>query len=197
MRPLPLSFYERPCLEVARDLLGKVLVRRVGRTLLAAELVEVEAYLGDEDAASHAYRRRTPRNEIMYGRGGACYVYLSYGMCFCMNVVTGSEGTAQAVLLRAARPIEGLQSMRKNRGLAADAKLTQLCSGPGKLAQAFGVDLRFYGTRFDSPDWMITDEGFETQPVEFTAGPRIGISKAKEFPYRFCVKNSPWLSRKA
>ncbi len=128
---LPDSFYLQDAVTVGRSLLGKGLLHRVeGRDLLV-ELVEVEAYLGDEDPASHAYRRRTPRNRLMFERGGACYVYLSYGMNFCMNVVTGPEELGQAVLLRAGAPIEGEDPMRKNRGLTATADRRKIASSKG------------------------------------------------------------------
>lgn len=196
-KPLLDSFFLQPCLDVARSLLGKGLVRIFRGDRLVVEITEVEAYLGDEDPASHAYRKRTPRNAVMFERGGACYVYLSYGMNFCMNVVAGPEGVGQAVLLRAARPIAGLETMRQNRGLPEDAKPRDLCSGPGKLARALAIDKSHYGHRFNGPDLHLVDLGIRYLPEEITAGPRIGISQAKELPYRFCVKGSPWLSRKA
>jgi DNA-3-methyladenine glycosylase len=195
--PLPDSFYLRPCLVVARDLLGKVLVCRQNGTTLKVQLTEVEAYLGDDDPASHAYRKVTPRNAAMYERGGTCYVYLSYGMNFCMNVVSGPEGVGHAILLRAAEPLVGVQAMRVNRGLPEDFDPRQLCSGPGKLAKALGVDLSYYGRRYDTPDFKIVDTGVRYTRSQIVAGPRIGISKAKDFPFRLSVKGSRWLSRKA
>ncbi len=194
--PLPDTFYQQDCLTVARSLLGKGLFHRVRGKTLGVEIVEVEAYLGDEDPASHAYRRRTPRNRIMFERGGACYVYLSYGMNFCMNVVTGPEDLGQAVLLRAGAPIAGIERMRKNRGLPADADTRRIASGPGKLAQALGIDLSDYGRRFNEPGLQIVDLGTAYTDAEVAAGPRIGISKGVEFHYRFAVRASEHLSRK-
>lgn len=194
--PLPDDFYLRPCLDVARDLLGKILIHRQRGQVLALELVEVEAYLGDDDPASHAYRKITPRNRVMYERGGACYVYLSYGMNYCMNVVAGPKGLGHAILLRAGRPLEGLERMRRNRGLPADANPRQLCSGPGKLAKALAIDLSFYGRRFDEKDFRLIDSGIRYGDAEIASGPRIGISKAQEFPFRTVIKGSTWLSRK-
>lgn len=196
LAPLPDSFYQHDCLKVARSLLGKGLFHRVRGATLGVEIVEVEAYLGDEDPASHAYRRRTPRNRVMFERGGACYVYLSYGMNFCMNVVTGPEELGQAVLLRAGAPIEGIARMRKNRGLPADAEDFRIASGPGKLTQALGIDLSDYGRRFDEAGLSIVDLGIEYSDAEVSAGPRIGITKGVEFPYRFAVRGSRHLSRK-
>ncbi len=195
--PLPDSFYLRPCLLVARDLLGKVLVCRKKGVEMQVRLEEVEAYLGDEDPASHAYRKVTPRNAAMYERGGACYVYLSYGMYFCMNVVAGPQGVGHAVLLRAGEPLKGLPQMRRNRGLEPDSDPRLICSGPGKLAQALGIDLSDYGRRYDEPSFKIVDTGVNHSHDQILAGPRIGISKAKDFPFRLSVKGSRWLSRKA
>jgi len=176
--------------------LGKGILHRSKKGLLVAELVEVEAYLGGEDPASHAYRIRTPRNRVMFERGGACYVYLSYGMNLCMNVVAGPEGLGQAVLLRAARPLEGLDVMRKNRKQGPESNPRNLMSGPGKLTQALGVDMKFNGSRFGEADLILFDLEKNYSDSEIAAGPRIGISKAVEFPYRFVVRDSPWLSRK-
>ncbi len=195
--PLTDAFFTRPALAVGRELLGKGLFLKRGRTVLLAELAEVEAYLGNEDPASHADRRRTPRNTVMFERGGACYVYLSYGMSWCMNVVTGLEGEGQAVLLRAAKPLQGLRTMYRNRNLDSNRDPRNLLSGPGKLAQAFGISLDFNGRRFSEKGFQIVDLGIEYSAEAIAASPRIGITKAAELPYRFTVKGSPWLSRKA
>lgn len=195
--PLPDSFFSQSCLALAPALLGKGLIHVLPKEILAVEITEVEAYLGDDDPASHAYRKRTPRNAVMFERGGACYVYLSYGMNFCMNVVAGQEGEGQAVLLRSARPVTGLETMRRNRKLGEKDRLANLCNGPGKLTQALGVNKSHYGHRFHGPQLHLVDWGIRYAPEEISAGPRIGISQAKDFPFRFCVKNSPWLSRKA
>lgn len=184
---------------VARNLLGKGLfVRSKGKTLIV-ELTEVEAYLGSEDPASHAFRGRTERNWPMFEGGGTCYVYLSYGMHYCMNVATGPKGTGHAVLFRAARPVEGIDAMIRNRGLqfiSYEAALRQLLNGPGKLAQALGVDLSYKGKKFDRPNFKLIDLGIRVPDAEVIADSRIGISKAKEAPLRFTIRSSPWLSRK-
>jgi DNA-3-methyladenine glycosylase len=126
---LPRSFYLQPTVRIARQLLGKVLVRKRGRTLLAGRIIEVEAYLGEDDPASHAFRGRTKRNDVMFWRGGHLYVYFTYGMHFCANVVTGDAGTGNAVLLRALEPLEGMRAMgaaggrcRKSESSAADRR---------------------------------------------------------------------------
>ncbi|MDE3057558.1 MAG: DNA-3-methyladenine glycosylase, partial [Bacteroidota bacterium] len=115
MNKLPRSFYTRPALTVARELLGKILVRKIGSVMLTGKIVEAEAYLGESDPASHAFRGKTERNSVMFRDGGYLYVYFTYGMHFCSNVVTGKEGIARAVLLRAVEPVEGIEAMKKNR----------------------------------------------------------------------------------
>ena len=142
---LPRRFYARPSTVVARELLGRVFVRAGrGSARVAARIVETEAY-EQTDPASHSFRGLTPRNAVMFGPAGHLYVYFTYGMHFCMNVVTDREGWGSAVLLRAAEPLEGLASMRRRRG-TPDVRL--LCAGPARLTQAFGIDRRFDGHRF-------------------------------------------------
>ena len=143
-RPLPRSFYARPTLEVARELLGCVLVRRVGGSVLRARIVETEAYVGEEDRACHARAGRTPRTDVMYGPPGVAYIYLTYGMHHLLNAVTEPEGRPAAVLIRAAEPLEGLERMALGRGIArdrADAESHRLASGPAKLCRALSLDL--------------------------------------------------------
>ena len=134
--PLPRTFYLRPTLTVARELPGKFLVRRSGRTFLAVRIVEVEAYLGARDPASHAFRGRTNRNDVMFREGGHMYVYFTYGMHFCCNVVTEEEGKGMAVLIRAGEPVTGIRQMVRRRGTSEP---TLLCSGPARLCQALGI----------------------------------------------------------
>lgn len=192
-KPLSPSFYRRDAITVAKDLLQKLLAVRHGRLWLVAEIVETEAYLGADDPASHAFRGISPRNEAMFKDGGHCYVYLSYGVNYCMNVVTGREHHGQAVLLRAAVPKVGLASMRKRRQTDRDA---QLMNGPGKLTQALGIDLRYDGTTFDRQDFKLVDSGLSVPTDYLGISPRIGISKAKDEPLRFYLRGSTWLSRK-
>src|SRR5215813_11330457 len=151
-RPLPPSFYRRPAETVARDLLGRYLVREQDGERLVLRLVEVEAYLGAPDRASHAWGgRRTPRNESLYLPGGHAYVYFIYGMHWCLNAVTGKADTGGAVLLRAGEPVEGEERMMANRGWTRQPRPGDLAGGPGKLCQALGVDRSLDGVLLNGP----------------------------------------------
>ena len=195
--PLPLSFFKRPAPLVARELLGKVLVVARAGEVVALRLVEVEAYLGAEDPASHAHRGPTPRNQIMFSSGGTCYVYLSYGMHHCVNVVTGESGRGEAVLLRAGEPLFGIETMTARRGLSGQPPgrvLKLLASGPGRLAQALAIDRADYGRLFDHPEFKIINDLHPPHRYHIQATPRIGISKAKDLPLRFLIAESRQVS---
>ncbi len=194
--PLPRSFYTRPVVTVARQLLGKVLVRRYGRALMAGMIVEVEAYNGADDPASHAFRGRTHRNDVMFRAGGILYVYFTYGMHFCANVVTGREGTGSAVLLRALAPLEGVRAMARHRSLPATPD-NALLSGPAKLCQAMKIGREENGTDLCGERIWIEDRGLTVPPRTIIALPRIGITRGKEKQWRFCVAGSRYLSRRA
>lgn len=196
--PLSKSFFRTTTLEVARNLIGKGLFAVSGRNRLLVEIVEVEAYLGGEDPASHAFRGPTKRNWPMFEAAGTCYVYLSYGVNFCMNVVTGKKGVGEAVLLRAGRPILGIEQMFKNRGIEFNPQekaVRNLCNGPGKLTKALGINLEQNGKLFFSKQLQLVDLGTEKKTVKIVETPRIGISKAIELPYRFVLSDSDFLSR--
>jgi DNA-3-methyladenine glycosylase len=181
---LTAGFFARSVHEVAPGLLGAtLLVEGVG-----GPIVEVEAYDGT-DPASHGFRGRTPRNAAMFGPPGHAYVYRSYGIHWCLNLVCEDEGSAAAVLLRALRPEHGLDRMRERRGLE-DERL--LCAGPGRLCQALGVTKEHDGLRLDAPPFELHPP---TGAVEVVAGPRIGISRAAELPWRYAVAGSRYLSR--
>jgi DNA-3-methyladenine glycosylase len=185
-------FFARPSTVVAREVLGRVLVRSGGRgARLAARIVETEAY-EETDPASHSYRGRTARNEVMFGPAGHLYVYFTYGMHFCMNLVTARAGRGSAVLLRAAEPLEGLRSMEGRRG-TADPRL--LCAGPARLCQAFGIDRRWNGTDLVEGDALWIERGRRVPDDRVLIGPRVGISSATEQPWRFSVFADPYVSR--
>lgn len=181
MRRLGRAFFGRDALEVAPELLNKVLV--VGDC--AGRVVEVEAYRSDEPAA-HTFRGRTPRNAVMFGPAGHLYVYFSYGMHHCANVVTGADGDGQAVLLRAVLPVHGVEAMRSRR--PAGTPELRLADGPGKLCQAMGLDLTDSGRDLcarDGDTWVGDDA--TPPPAHPVVTARVGISKAVELPWRFVV----------
>ena len=190
--PLPRAFYARASLEVARDVLGRTLVRTLpeGRRL-AGRVVEAEAYRED-DPASHSYRGRTSRTDVMFGPPGRLYVYFTYGMHYCMNLVTGCDGEGSAVLLRAVEPLEDLEAMAERRGLSSPRLL---CSGPGRLCQAFAVDRAQNGTDLVRGAELRLEAGEPVTDDLVLSGPRIGVTVATHQPWRFVVAGSPYLSR--
>ncbi|MBS1828758.1 MAG: DNA-3-methyladenine glycosylase [Acidobacteria bacterium] len=184
---LPRSFYDRPTVEVARDLLGKVVVHGSA----AGRIVETEAYVGMHDAAAHASRGLTPRTKVIFGEPGHAYVYFIYGMYYCLNIVAEAEGSPGCVLIRALEPLRGIALMRRRRGVE---RLEALASGPGKLTLAMGIDLRLNGADVTEGDFTVEDDG---SPAEhpIAEGPRIGIRKAADWPLRFWLKGNRFVSR--
>ncbi|MFZ4585557.1 MAG: DNA-3-methyladenine glycosylase [Acidimicrobiia bacterium] len=178
------SFYARDVHQVAPDLLNKLFVSRGSGGELVARIVEVEAYGGSDDPASHAAGGMTARNATMFGAPGHLYVYFTYGMHYCVNVVTGARGTAQAVLLRAAVPLAGLDVMRLRRG--AQHRDRELLRGPARLARAFGLDRTCDGLDLVRGRIGIFDDGV-APPHAPTRTRRIGISRAQANPWRCCV----------
>jgi DNA-3-methyladenine glycosylase len=197
-RPLPASFYRRPAETVARDLLGRYLVRELDGERLALRLVETEAYLGAADRASHAAGgRRTPRNESLYLVGGHAYVYFIYGMHYCLNAVTGEAGVGSAVLLRAGEPVEGEERMRENRAWTRKARPGDLAGGPGKICQALAIGRELDGVLLTRPPLAITG-GEPVADEEIVASSRIGVDYAGEaafWPLRFSLRGNPHVSR--
>lgn len=187
---LPRAFYARPATEVAPDLLGTVLVRSTPQGIISGRIVEVEAYAGQTDPGSHAFRGPTPRSAVMFGPAGHVYVYLSHGIHSCMNVVTGSPGGAGAVLLRALEPLEGIPLMERNRG---GRPLPELCSGPGKLCQALQVTRADNGADLEGNDLWIVDDGVRPGDIAITT--RVGLSQGRELPWRFLVRGNAFVSR--
>ena len=191
-RPLPVGFYERDPDDVAVDLIGQMVVRSIAGATLVGRIVEVEAYFGEGDPASHACRGMTPRNAIMFGRAGMAYVYLNYGVHCLLNVVTSPEGRAGAVLIRALEPVSGIEIMMENRPVKSAVELT---SGPGKLTKALGIDLADNGVDMTAcaSRLYIANGAQETRKV--VASPRIGISKGEEMLLRFHAEGSPFVSK--
>jgi len=187
-RRLSCAFFARSTIAVARDLPGCYLVHETPRGRTIGRLVEVEAYLGPRDPASHAYRR-TPRSEIMWGAPGTAYVYFSYGSHACLNVVTGPAGTAGAVLLRAIEPVEGIDEMARRRGTRVPRLIG---GGPGRLTEAMDVTLAHNGADLVRGRLYLARG---PRPRRIVATPRIGISVAVEVPWRFVDADSPCLSR--
>jgi len=200
---LPRTFFERDPRRVARDLLGKLLIRRLEgkpRRLIAARIVETEAYLGERDLAAHAAAGMTPRNAVLFGPAGHAYVYFTYGMYHCMNISCEREGTAGCVLLRALEPLSGLEAMAAGRHLTLPDEPTQktlklLTSGPGRLCQALHI------TRADDngkdvtsrrSDLQVADDGY--QPKRITTTERIGISKDAHLKLRYLIADNPFVS---
>lgn len=190
MLKLQKDFYLQDCLAIARELIGKILVRIKDGKVYTGIIVETEAYLGAKDAASHSYIGKTKRNENMFREGGIAYVYFTYGNHYCFNVVTGSEGTAHAVLIRAAEPVFGFEEMKKNRGTD---NIYNLASGPGKLAKAFEIDFQLNGADLTGNEiFIMNNEQFDHK---ITRSKRIGITKNPDKLYRFFAKDNGFVSR--
>lgn len=179
-----------PSDEVAPRLLGCLLVREIDGHRLVGRIVETEAY-DQSDAASHSYAGRTPRTDVMFGPAGHLYVYFTYGMHYCMNVVCGPEGQGAAVLIRALEPVEGLEYMAANRRGKTGVELT---NGPAKVCQALGIDRQWNGHDLrHEPLQLVLQPPLETSEIVQTT--RIGITKAADVPWRFYVRDSPYVSR--
>ena len=196
------EFFNRDPVTVGRELLGKLLIRRDGRQLLAGRVVETEAYLGENDPAAHAFAGRTARNSVLFGPPGHAYVYFIYGNHFCLNVSCMPEGVGEGVLFRALEPVCGLDAMAQARGiqhspLASTAQLRIISSGPGRMSQALGItrerDNDKDMTSRESDLWL-ADDGF--RPAAIVATPRIGITKAVEQPLRFVIAGNAYVSGK-
>lgn len=192
-KPLPRRFYRRHPALVAPELLNKILVRGDGR---AARIVEVEAYAGSEDPAAHSFRGMTPRNATMFGEPGHLYVYFTYGMHWGSNAVCGDAGVGMGVLLRAGEPLLGVEAMRRLRPAARRDR--DLASGPGKLSQAFGIT-----GALDGADLVTANRGIAIvsdgmpPPADPVVGPRIGISRALDLPWRWCVPGNAHVSARS
>lgn len=189
--PLPPEFYDRPTELVARNLLGAILEHRSPEGVARGRIVEVEAYLGPHDPASHAATGLSQRNRHLHGPPGTAYVYFIYGMHFCVNAVTREEGHGSGVLIRAVEPLSGLPLMRQRRGGVPDRQLT---NGPGKVCQALGISAALGGTRLNRGALRIL-RGSPVADEDVLVAARVGITKAADWPLRFMVRGNPWVSR--
>ncbi len=198
MKKLPLSFYLRDdVVNIARELLGKVLVTTWNGELTSGRIVETEAYAGEQDRASHASKGRTERTEVMFNKGGRAYVYLCYGIHQMFNIVTAKEGVPHAILIRAVEPIEGKEIMLQRTGKKTwDSSIT---SGPGRVGKAFGFHTSKCGVDLTGNELYIGDDGFSINDEDIVSSPRIGVDYAGEhaaWHYRFYLKNNPHVSGK-
>jgi DNA-3-methyladenine glycosylase len=197
-RPLPSDFFERPAEQVARALLGAVLVSAIGGVEAAGRIVETEAYIGPHDPASHAAERigRTLRNASMFGPPGTAYIYRIYGIHWCLNTVTDAPGFPAAVLIRALEPQTGLAAMQQRRARAGTPMHERLlCSGPGRLAAALAIDGSLDGVPLQDGMLRIL-AGSPPAEADIIARPRVGITRAAEWPLRFYERDSRWISRR-
>lgn len=195
---LPDHFYQHDdVVQISRDLLGKVLCTEIeGSVLTAGIITETEAYRGRDDKACHAHGKRTKRTEIMYHEGGKAYVYLCYGIHHLFNIVTNTEGVADAILIRAIKPVEGRELMLKRRG--KDQVKPELTAGPGRLSQSLGITTEYYGLDLTAKNSIwVEDRGHAVEPKDIKSTPRIGVDYAGEDakrPWRFFLKDSRWVS---
>lgn len=198
---LPRSFFNRDPRDVSPELLGKLIIRRDGRKIIAGRIVEVEAYLGLDDAAAHAAAGRTPRNEVLFGPPGHAYVYFIYGMHYCLNISCMPQGEAGCVLIRALEPVAGIAEMADARelqgvDLSSARALRNLTSGPARLCEALEITRqRDNGKNLLSPrsDLQARDDGF--RPANIVVGPRIGITKSAQMPLRYHIEGNSFVSR--
>lgn len=189
---LPVRFFARPAEVVARELIGTVMRSTIGGVATSGTIVETEAYLGAIDPASHGYLgRRNQRNAAIFGPPASWYVYLSYGMHWCTNLVAAREGEAAAVLIRALEPLEGIETMRHRRNGVADR---HLCAGPGRLCQALGITRELDGSMMAESSVTVC-RGDAINADAIVASPRIGITKAADWPLRFVLRGTRWASR--
>ena len=193
MKPLSRKFFQRDTLTVAKELIGKYIIRKTKGISIWAKIVETEAYIGAHDPASHSFGRITERNKVMYGPAGFAYVYFIYGSYNCFNVVTGPIGEGNAVLIRAAEIIKGKRLAEKFRSFPAS--FADLANGPGKLCIALDIDRRFYGHDLTKSGELIIGGKNIVASDEIICTPRIGISKGSELDYRFILKNNIFVTK--
>lgn len=193
MTPLKRKFYLNDTITVAKKLLGKVIVRKTGKKVLTAKIVETEAYIGDHDPACHAYQKITERNKILYETGGMSYVYFIYGNYYCFNVVCEEKGLGNAVLIRAVEPLTGTETMKKFRGSVKN--IHELTNGPAKLCMSLDIDKKLYGADLTKTGNIYITRDAKRNDFEIITTKRIGLNVGKDFPYRFFIKDNPYVTR--
>ncbi|MBL7128368.1 MAG: DNA-3-methyladenine glycosylase [Ignavibacteria bacterium] len=191
-KPLPRKFYHQDTVTVSQNLLGKIIVRKIRNKLLAAKIVETEAYIGEHDPACHAYQKITNRSSTLYEIGGTVYVYFIYGNYYCFNIVTEEKGVGCAVLIRAVEPLQGIDTMKKYRPSAKS--LHELTNGPSKFCLTFNID------RTLNKEDLLGKKIFISNPLdkmkfEICVSRRIGLNIGKEFQYRFFIKDNPFVTK--
>lgn len=197
-KKLDRNFYTHELLTVAKELLGKILVKKDKGQILSGRIVEVEAYDGSIDEAAHTFIGKTKRNEIMFGIGGFFYVYFTYGVHFCCNVVTGEIGKGTAVLIRAIEPLKGIDFMIKNRfnkNLVNEKEKYNLTNGPGKICQAMSINKTHYGLDLTGNKVYILDAP-NIKEEDIVVSKRIGIKKSIDLPWRFYIKDNLYVSKR-
>jgi DNA-3-methyladenine glycosylase len=192
------NFYTRDVHIVAKELLGKLFVRKIGREILSGVIVEVEAYDGTIDEASHSFGGKTKRNEVMFKEGGVLYVYFTYGMHFCANVVTGKENESKAILIRALQPVDGIEAMtvnRYNKKEITKKDYANLTNGPAKICQAFKIERIQNGIDLTGDQIYLLNKAKLDLP-KIIATTRIGIKKSVDLPWRYYIKDNPFVSKR-
>lgn len=190
--PFPRTFFGRDTITVACDLLGQNLVRSTAAGEIVAKIVEVEAYKGSDDPASHAYRKKTPRNRLMFGKAGIAYVYFIYGNHYCLNVTTEGEGVPGAVLIRAVEVVEGLQIAQTHRTTHSVINLT---NGPGKLTQALAITNAHNGLDLTLKGELFISQTETSDDFEIVTDQRVGVTAGKEKPWRFYIRGNKFVSQ--
>jgi DNA-3-methyladenine glycosylase len=190
-RKLKREFYNRPTLKVAKDLLGKYLVVQKRKKILSGKIVETEAYIGSDDPACHASKGMTPRNRVMFGPPGHAYIYFTYGMYHCLNLITEEDGFPAAVLIRAIEPVQGIDLMMRRRG---KRNLKNLTSGPGKLCQALGLDRSLNGEDLCSGKIWVEERGEKAGLIKSDS--RVGITEGKNKKWRLYISNNEFVSKR-
>lgn len=192
-KPIGRKFYLRDTVTVSKDLLGKLIVRKTNHETLIAKITETEAYRGEDDPASHSHIKMTKRNRIMFDEGGKVYVYFIYGNYNCFNIVTEKRETGSAVLIRAAEPVEGIETMKAFRGKIKN--IFELTNGPGKLSKALNIDKTLYGKDVTEEGEIFISNPLKKERFDIVSTKRIGISKGADLPFRFFIKNNPFITK--